>query len=263
MKHISKYIEDCLANGRFFFEKEEALQELRLSQVAFNLQALRLSKKKLIKKLRSGLFMIIPHEYRNFGTVPPHWLIDPLMRHLKQNYYVGLLTAASLYGATHQQPIGFHVITTKVTKCIHLDKTTIYFHVSRSCLSSKTTPLTTPAGYTYLSTKAQTILDLVFFHQTCGYFSNVAMVIKELSENIDIKDFDTVIANEARSHVLQRLGYILEILGYPKLANRLDNALSKRSLRLFLLRPDLPKTKLSVKSKRWNLVINDTLEIEE
>ena len=66
--------------------------------------------------VQHDFFMIIPAEYQKLGSLPPHWVIDSLMRYLKQDYYIGLLSAASFYGATEQQPMTFQVITDKFTK---------------------------------------------------------------------------------------------------------------------------------------------------
>ena len=63
-------------------------------------------------RIRSGFFVIIPLEYRSTMTLPPEWFIADLMACLEQPYYVGLLSAASLHGAAHQQPQQFQVVTT-------------------------------------------------------------------------------------------------------------------------------------------------------
>jgi hypothetical protein len=48
-----------------------------------------------------------PLEYREAGGPPASWFIDDLMRFLGQPYYVGLLSAAAIHGAAHQQPMVF------------------------------------------------------------------------------------------------------------------------------------------------------------
>jgi hypothetical protein len=43
--------------------------------------------------------------------LPPYLFIDDLMKSLDKPYYVGLLSAAALYGTAHQQPMGYTVIS--------------------------------------------------------------------------------------------------------------------------------------------------------
>ena len=45
---------------------------------------------------------VVPPQYASWGAPPPGWYIDDLMRHEGRPYYVGLLKAAELHGATHQ-----------------------------------------------------------------------------------------------------------------------------------------------------------------
>ena len=55
--------------------------------------------------------MIITPEYAQSGMLPATLFIDDLMKSLNRKYYIGLHSAAALYGAAHQQPMEFFVIT--------------------------------------------------------------------------------------------------------------------------------------------------------
>jgi len=70
-----------------------------------------ISEKDEIAQIRQGFYVIIPPEYSKQGIIPPYLYIDDLMKSLDKPYYVGLLSAAALYGAAHQQPTGYTVIT--------------------------------------------------------------------------------------------------------------------------------------------------------
>ena len=162
MKTLYDYILTLLANGKFFFTKQEATSILALNETQFRFQAYRLSQKKLIKRLASDFFMIISPEYQNLGSLPPLWIVDPLMNYFKlqDEYYVGLLSAASLYGATEQQPMVFQVIASKKIKTISLERTTIEFHQSKECASAQKSTRTVSTGYVKVSTREQTMLYL-------------------------------------------------------------------------------------------------------
>lgn len=262
MKTIKEYILSLLADGKYFFSKEETLSALHLNQNQFQLQIFRLHKKKTIRNLGHGFFMIIPPEYHHLGSLPPHWIIDPLMKYLNRDYYIGLLSAASLYGATEQQPMTFQVITNKQMRSIDLERGGFEFHCNRNCALASKEQITAPTGYAKISTKEQTLVDLVRFHQVCGYMSNVATIIRELGESCKSEALILVVKSEKTKSTLQRLGYILELVGLSDLANVVEHELAQRQVYETLLRPDF-HVREGKRVNRWKIILNDTLEIDE
>jgi hypothetical protein len=59
---------------------------------------------------RRGFYVIVPPQFMSWGAPPPSWYIDALMYHEGRPYYVGLLKAAELHGATHQAMMEFQVV---------------------------------------------------------------------------------------------------------------------------------------------------------
>lgn len=261
-KNLYELTLSLLADGKYFFSKEEALQNLGLNQNQFRLQAFRLYQKKSLKNLGHGFFMIVPPEYHHFGSVPPHWIIDPYMKYLKHNYYIGLLSAASLYGTTQQQPMTFQVITDKPMRPIKLERGGIEFHCYKDCSRGSTEQITVPTGYAKISTKEQTLVDLVKFHTVCGYLSNVAAIIKELGAQSTPEALSCVVESEKVETGLQRLGYILELTGFFDLSNVVARELKRRHTYETLLRPDV-HTREGQRMDKWKLILNDTLEFDE
>lgn len=161
MKYLRTYISKLLPRGKWFFTKEEALAALGITPGQFRFQAYRLSKKKLLKRLIGSFYMIIPPQYTNRGSLPPDWIVAPLMEHLKQDYYIGLLSAGSIYGATEQQPMIFQVITNKQSKPIELERGNIEFHIFKECSSAVTKEIAVSTGFVKISTREQ--LWLIWF----------------------------------------------------------------------------------------------------
>ena len=58
-----------------------------------------------------GFYVIIPVQYRLKRIVPPEYYIDELMRYVGKPYYVGLLSASAMHGATHQRTMQMQVVT--------------------------------------------------------------------------------------------------------------------------------------------------------
>ena len=101
------WVDSLQSQGRYFFTREQALGELKATKASFLNAALRLARKKRIARITRGFYIIIPLEYAATGILPPEWFIADLMNYLKRSYYVGLLSAANLLGAAHQQPQEF------------------------------------------------------------------------------------------------------------------------------------------------------------
>lgn len=270
IKSLTKLVYQLLADGKYFFSKEFAASELNISDVALRLQILRLKKKKTIYSLWRGFFMIIPAEFAHIGSVPPLWLIDPLMKYLGHSYYISLLSSSSIYGVTQQQPQIFQVMCSAQIPTIELPRGSIQFHYSKYLSKALVESIKTPTSYALIATKEQTSLDLVKFYKSCGYFSNVATILSELSLELDLNILLKVLTSEKSPSHLQRLGYILEVLGFDQLANIAERALKTnwdngnniRQICYRKLRPDLV-TKEPTKNSRWKLIINDHIEIDE
>ncbi len=260
MKYLRNYTSTLQSRGKKFFTKEEATSKLGISYTQFILQANRLQKLKKIRRLVKSFYMIIPDEYATLGSLPPHWIVGPLMSYLGQDYYIGLLSAASFYGATEQQPMVFQVITDRPRGEILLPRGGIKFYVNKNISRAQTTQLTITTGYANISTKEQTLVDLVKYHKASGYLSNVADVIKELSGECS-PDALTQVIQHSNTTVLQRLGYILELAEKRNLAKVIEKELSRRKTQYILLRPEFPG-KTGPRIETWKLINNDPLEIE-
>ena len=261
MKNLKDFITIRLGVGKHFFTKQEALSSLGISPSQFRFQAYRLAQKKVIKRLILDFYMIISPEFYHLGSLPPLWLIAPLMNYLGQEYYVGLLSAGSIYGATHQQPMTFQVIINKRIRNINLQRGSIGFHTYQGSKNAIKDTITVPTGYVQISSREQTMLDLVRFYQASGYLSNVAHVIKSLAEACDSSALEKAAKNEKATPVLQRLGYILEYTGFLKLSEVVAQELQKRVIKYVLLKPDF-HVKEGQRAAPWKLIINDALEVE-
>ena len=261
MKSLKNYIVTQLGVGGNFFTKQNALKALSISPSQFKYQVYRLAKKGAIKRLAHNFYMIIPPEYYHLGGLPPLWFIDQLMKYLGQEYYVGLLSASSLYGATEQQPMVFQVVIDRRMRNINLKRGLIEFHMFRDCKSVIKTRFMVPTGFAYISNREQTILDLIRFYKASGYMSNVALVIKTLASECKPQALEAAVKNEKTSPILQRLGYILEYVKFPNLAEIISRELQKRSIKYVFLCPDF-HNKQGERLDFWKLIINSTLEIE-
>jgi len=110
--NVSRWIENLEKRGRISFSLNLLEEELpNYSGAAIKSALKRLSKKGKIVSFHKGFYLIISAQYANRGILPAALFMDDFMKFLNRPYYVGLLSAAALYGAAHQQPQEYFVIT--------------------------------------------------------------------------------------------------------------------------------------------------------
>jgi len=258
--YLIDYIHDLRRQGKYLFLKEEAAKALSVSNNAILLNISRLLKKKKVAHLKKGLYQIIPEEYEHMGSLPPEWFMDDLMAHLQVPYYIGLLTAASFHGAAHQAPQVFQVVCQHVIPPISVGRIHIRFYYSKNLSPIPTQDLKTPAGYVKVSTPEGTAFDLIRYLHQSGHLNHVATVLTELAGTIAPQKLIQV-AKHLPIRYAQRLGYILDYLGYESLTESLHNLVSGKSLRYIPLRPDSPAQDAD-KNIKWHILINETIEAD-
>jgi predicted transcriptional regulator of viral defense system len=257
-ERLPSFLEGLQASGRYTFRREEAEAVGGGSPVAVQASLRRLKQKGRIASPRRGFYVIVPPEYRAAGAPPASWFIDDLMGYLEQPYYVGLLSAAAIHGAAHQQPMVFQVLTDRRTRFIDVGRGRIRFIRTARIHEVPVVDVRTETGTMRVSTPEATALDLVRHVAQAGDVSNVATILSELSESIE-PDRLQVIAQSAAAPDVQRLGYLLDLVQLPELADRLAAVLSTRPHRRVLLDPGREDTGTGVE-RRFRIVPNVTVE---
>ncbi len=255
------YINNLQVNGRYTFTRAEALNALQISPNAFKLSALRLIKKHKLARPKYGFYIIVPTEYQNVGAPPSSWFIHQLMTFFQQPYYVGLLSAAALYGAAHQQPQVFQVVTTKPLRSITVGNNHIEFLTKKNIYTTNYQAMKTPAGYMQVSYPEVTAIDLVRYTKASGHLNNVVTILNELQEKLDVQRFQNLLEKEnIELRSMQRLGYLLQLVKANKeIIDRAMYWVKKHRPNAIPLRADKPYEN-SLKNSDWQLYINETVE---
>ncbi len=226
---LSSYVSGLLSSGRTDFTAEEAERALGVGHGAFLDAAERLQRREALLNPRQGFYVVVPPQYASWGAPPPAWYIDALMRREGQAYYVGLLKAAELHGATHQAVMEFQVVTAKRLPRIRAGRNLIvfYFRKDMEAVTAGIEDRKTDTGTMKFSSSALTALDLLRYPQASGGIDNVATVLSDLGQKIDPEQL-AVLSGAVERPVVQRLGYLLEHLGYDALTGPMLEALQAR-----------------------------------
>jgi len=264
MKYEKLYelVQDIQSRGEYTFRFGDVLKTLGTTETALRLALHRLQVKKVIIRLHEKFYLIIPIEYRKAGVLPPTWFIDSLMNHLQCDYYVGLLSAAALQGAGHQQPQQFQVVVNKIFRPIQKNRIDIRFFKKSHLNDNQRMKLKTATGYLWISKPEVTAIDLINYIKSTGYLGNVVTVLTELLEKINSEELLIQCKNQVPLAILQRLGYLLDFCGGEKVTSLLYDWLKQQKLQIVSLRPDKDVNDATM-DKKWKIMVNEIMEGDE
>ena len=118
----------------------------------------------------------------------------------------------------------------------------------------------TSTGYFNISTPETILFDLVEFHRQIGGLEQVGLIAIELSERLTAK----ALLETAQFYpipIIQRAGYLLEIIGRNDLSNIIGGHIQDRNPVYTFLNPSGNRERIN-KHPRWKLFINQELEID-
>lgn len=267
MKKLSlpEYFEGLMQEGRYWFtvqELEEADLGLKLSSLRVSLS--RLAKQWRLKIIRRGFGILMG---THSSELHPSYYLDAMMRFLDVKYYVGLLTAASRWGASHQSSMAYQVITNKVVKDITFERGRVEFITKKRTFPEKgIEKVSGQGGYYNISTPELTAVDLLRFPKNSGYLNNIATIIDELVEQIDGRKMISLCHDSTIPTVtLQRLGFILDrVLLLRSVSEYIYKPLMKRKPVPSLL--SLSENKEDIKrsdfpfDEKWQIYMNTEVE---
>lgn len=261
------YLTQHLSEGRLVFTREEAQQELCLSRRAFLDAAERLQAKGHLITPRRGFYVIVPPQYLTFGAPPPALFIDSLMRHEAHPYYVGVLKAAEVHGATHQAVMQFQVITDKRMPLIRAGRSaiTFYYRQDMSVAVTGVEDKMTEAGFFRVSGIELTMLDLLRYPRAAAGLDNVATVLRDLAPRADPDRLGKQALAFERA-VVQRLGHLLDHQGQHALTVPLREALGDGTHPWIELEPKAASTnhqQVAQRDENWGVIVRRIPEADE
>jgi len=258
---LEVWIDQLQKEGRYSFERTEALRELGLSRPSLKKALQRASTRRRILALRRDFYVIVPLEYSAVGAPPTEWFIDDLMRFVGRPYYVGCLSAAVWHGAAHQSPQEMQVVVPNQVRNVETRAVRIRFLRNASMENALTETRRTQTGDAPISTPEWTAFDLIRFQRHVGGMDTVATVLTELAEVLDAERLAAAAAHEPTSAYLQRLGWMLDFLGYEKITVPLHECVLRRSPSFTPLNASL-ENRNGDRDSRWYVIVNEEPEAD-
>lgn len=267
---IRDWILELPKRGRFTFSTDEVYRQypsMKKGAVVSTLK--RLVENGKIQSVWHSFYVIVPVEYELKGVVPPVIYIDRLMTYLQKDYYIGLLNAAAFYGAAHQQPQSFTIITNgKNLRDKFKNGVKINFVSKKNIPHAFIRKNTTKTGYVSVSSPELTALDLLLYQKETGGLSRAGTVLSELVEEMDFNKITPDFLKLFPATAIQRFGYLLdEVLEQNDKAKILLERVKAAGIkfRKTLLRPEIEAVEQSEyeNSDIWKIVVNEDIEIDE
>jgi len=261
-----EYLEKLRAAGKRHFTFEQIIQEMDLSEDSAKSGLYRLKNDGKIISPAKGLYVIVPPEHQPYGSIPAEELAAILMKHIDVDYYVSLLSAAAFYGAAHQKPARFQIITNKRIKhSLEFGRVKLEVIYKKSLADLPTQDFTVSTGYLKVATPELAAIDLLNYPRRSGGLNHIATVLSELVESIDENKMILLAEKITEKYQLQRLGYILENIETMDddktnhIIVKLEEYLSDKMKAYIPLASELPKTGFP-RIKKWKIIENTEIE---
>jgi len=264
---LEYWIEECQSKGKLAFNLAELRQRFQSdTETALKRVLDRLSEKEKVVSIFKGYYIIIPPQYSSKGILPAVMFIDGLMRFLDRKYYVALLNAAAMHGASHQQPQEYFVVTEyPVLRATNKKGLKInYISTRKLPPESLIEKKKTETGYITVSNPLLTAIDLITYEKKVGGLNRASTVINELIETVKPNTVSDAFIQYATVSTLQRLGFVLEeVLNKKNIAERIFSLCKKAGIKFYLipLKASGKKDKENINEK-WKLMINTKIEID-
>ncbi|MCB9233936.1 MAG: type IV toxin-antitoxin system AbiEi family antitoxin [Bacteroidia bacterium] len=208
---LYEYIKKLQSLEEYSFSREEIIEKTQRPESTLRKELSRLAKRGEILNLRHGFYLVIPPRYQMLGKIPVQLYVDKLFSYLNKKYYVGLLTAASFHGASHQQIQQEYLITmAPALRDISKGQSRLRFFVTGNWPGRNIVDQKSDAGLFKISSPALTAVDCIQYHSKIGGINRILPNLEELIEEIkegDVKDLLTWYPNKS---TLQRFGFLLD-----------------------------------------------------
>ena len=182
------FVERLQSRGRHHFTADDAVRSLNVSLPAVRGALRRPETQGADCDAASRVLRESYHpNIDRWAVYQQNTFVPQLMEHLQQPYYVGLLSAAERWGAAHQRPQRFQVVTSSPCRPVSCGKVRVDFVVRGDMEETPVIEQNTPRGRLRVASVEATCLEIVGYVDHCAGLDNVASVLSELAPRINVR----------------------------------------------------------------------------
>lgn len=262
--NTNEWINSRELHGQMTFSVDEISRAfIDKSSKSIKTELARMVSRGRVQSVYRGFYVIVPVQYRLKRIIPPSYYIDELMQYLNKPYYIGLLSAAAMYGAGHQRAMQTQIVTTPPRLNVSGRNALLDWNYRQQIAQELLITKNAEIGVIRYSSPELTAVDLVQFAEHVGGYQRAATVLTELVDTIDMDKMSAVIPYTTIA-TIQRLGYLLEVvLEEQEKADKLFAILKvQKHWKSIMLNPLKPKRE-DAASNRWHVNANTEIEIDE
>jgi len=214
----------------------------------------KLVKRKVISRLKSGKFLIIPQEIGTIENYIGNWYVAAREIVNSPDYYIAFYSAMHYWGMLTQPLIKIWIATPQRQIVPREMKNKLVFVIiNNKFIWGVKEEWVTKTEKIRISDLEKTIVDGVFHPQYCGGITEIAKGIWLTKDKINYKLLKEYIQKYNKPIIAKRTGYILEILkiNQPELISELKNYVRDR---YDIFDPVLPAK--NINKNNWRLIDN-------
>lgn len=251
----ARFVDGCLKSGRYGFAIDEAMAAISLDARCAKDQLRRLSNR-VVRVARWQSYFLIKGDADGATGAPAYdrWL-DDYFHWLGHPYYVGLYSAAAIYGSQPQAIQALQIVTDSPRREVSVGRQRFRFFVKSRCPSTQVQQA--PASFAPLkvSTPEATIFDLVRYASRLGGIARVAETISPLLHLLKSSSLKRVLETEDEVATTQRLGFLFEKMGRTDLASTVEKHMPARRVWVPLA-AGAGCTPHAPRNERWRILEN-------
>ncbi len=216
-----------------------------------------------VQSVYRGFYVIVPVQYQLKGVVPPAYYVDDLMDYVGKPYYVGLLSAAAMYGATHQRAMKTQVMTVMPRIKASGKNSFLDWNYRQEIPEAFIMKKNAEIGTLRYSGPELTVIDLVQFASHVGGYQRAATVLAELFDSLDMENVRRLMPFTTVA-TIQRLGYLLEhVLLRQNQADVLFQVLKTQGSWNSILLSNDQNRRADAPANRWHVNGNIDIEVDD
>lgn len=216
-----------------------------------------------VQSVYRGFYVIVPVQYQLKGVIPPAYYLNDLMDYVGKPYYLGLLSAAAMHGATHQRAMKTQVMTVVPRIKASGKNSLLDWNYRQEIPEAFVMKKNAEIGTLRYSGPELTAVDLVQFASHVGGYQRVATVLAELMDSVDMEKAG-VLLRFTTVATIQRLGYLLEcVLSRQDQADALFQVLKAQGTWNSILLSNGQDRRDGAPANRWHVNGNIDIEVDD